>query len=191
MRIIPGLLLLLLGAVASLFFWHYKGTLIPYPTLFLLASIAMCAGGMKLFFWALDTDSKELTSEINQTINELKATGDRIQVDLSLCEVRRNDYSEEREVNDDHTPGSISKYTAGWNAMTDSRQNIEVVNISQAVLIFKTTRSGKDVEFTSGILPYDRETLLLKMFAQKETTIYIDHDDPGRYYFDLEFLSPR
>jgi hypothetical protein len=189
-------ILLVLGFLIYIFFRKYNGGTIPYPFAFWTAGVVMLGVG---WWWLRHTptirQSKEAEAAM-QFIRDLKTNGENIRVDLNNCEVKENNYTEER-LRGENYGGAIAiaeeqKMDIWTRGNTIYRNNDRVtIQINQTVVVGEVLRFGKPFKFRSAVLRHDRETLLFKMFGQKETTLYIDRNDPDRYYLDMEFLSPQ
>jgi len=184
-----------LGFLTYVFFRHYNGQSVPYPFAFWVIGISMLIGGTWLLRRTPTIQQSKEADAANKFIADLKANGDKIKVDLDKCEVKENNYSEERLRNDSHADDAIpideEKKTEYWTNSLYRNNDRVVVQINQTVVTGEAMRFGMPFRFRSKVLRYDRETLLFKMFAQKETTLYIDRDDQEKYYLDMEFLSPH
>lgn len=177
------------GFLIVVFFRNYDGHSIPYPDLIWICGILLLLGGGWLLRAAAKDAVNKVREAVNEEVDELKANGEAIKVDLSQCEVTDRKYYEERAKYDDYTPPSVKDGTATWNVLTGSQQNIERMEVHQSVILFTANQAGSPKQYRSEVLPIDRETLMFKLFAQKETMLYVDKKDPGHYYLDLEFLS--
>jgi hypothetical protein len=194
-RRIAAYILFWLGFLAYQFFGHYKGHLIPLTLVLGLTGLAALIlwRGRLLLRHTLSIQESKKAEVLDQFIKDLKANGDKIRVDLNNCEVKENNYTEERLRGGnygDAIPISEEQKMDIWTrGNTIYRNNDRVtVQINQTVVTGEVMRSGKPFKFRSLVLPHDRESLMFKMFAQKETTLYINPTDPDRYYLDMEFL---
>ncbi len=149
-------------------------------------------GGWALLRWTPTIKEQQDTERLKKLIDDIKTNGEKIKVDLSKCDIKQNNYVEEKEkygTGSYITTLDIERDIQAWNALTDSTKNTERVQVNQAVLIFDNSHNGKTEKFVSRVIPFDRVTLLFKLDKQKETTLYVDKNDRSKYYFDLEFLS--
>lgn len=181
-----------LGFLTVTFFRKYSGTIIPYPFLFWLIGLLMFWGGWLLLRRTLTNKEQQDAERIEKLIGDIKTNGEKIVVDLAKCDIKQNDYVEEREkygTGNYVTTLDIERDIQAWDALTDSTRNTKKVQVNQAVLIFNNNHNGKTERFVSRVIPFDRVTLLFKLDAQKETTLYVDRNDRNKYYFDLDFLS--
>jgi hypothetical protein len=194
-RRIIAYLLIVLGLLTIIFFRKYSGELIPYPFLFWLIGLAMFLGG--LIFLRYTPSSKDISvqQQIAKFIEDLKEHGERIQVNLTECELRENHYIEEKEKyghKNELLTLDIEREIQGLNALAGgSMRNVEQVQIKQTVIIFSklNIRSGQTEKFISRVIPKDKITLSFYLEKQKQTTLYVDKSNRERYYFDLDFLT--
>lgn len=123
-------------------------------------------------------------------VNLLKESGEKIKTDFSKCEIKSNDYSEEQDrFGTGILATSYENDIQAWNTLLgDEMANVKMVDIYQSVLIYKQNYQGAYRTFVSGIIPTEHTTLLFKLDNQKTTFIYVDKNDPTKYYFDLDFL---
>ena len=186
-------IIILLGLLAFEFFRHYNGQVIPYTFGFGLLGLALfLIGG----WWLRNTPTIKQSKEAlaaKQFTDDLKANGDKISIDLGNCEVKENKYSEERLRGGNYGEGTPIGEEQNLDLLTKSggiyRNNDRiVVQINQTVVTGEVMRYGKPFKFQSQVLRHDRETLLFKMFAQKETSLYIDRNNPERYYLPQSTL---
>ena len=59
---------------------------------------------------------------------------------------------------------------------------------TESVITYKHSLDNKTGTFNSIPLPYDKDSLLLKLKNKKETIMYVDNKDRGKYFFDLDFI---
>jgi hypothetical protein len=191
-RRISAYILFGLGFLTVTFFRKYSGTIIPYPFLFWLIGLSMFWGGWALLRWTPTIKEQQDTDRLKKLIDDIKTNGEKIKVDFSKCDIKQNNYVEEKEkygTGSYITTLDIERDIQAWNALTDSTRNTERVQVNQAVLIFDNSHNDKTEKFVSRVIPFDRVTLLFKLDKQKQTTLYVDKNDRSKYYFDLEFLS--
>ncbi|HEY4206915.1 MAG TPA: hypothetical protein VGM31_08885, partial [Puia sp.] len=185
--------LFVLGFLSLTFFKHYRGELIPYPFLFWLIGLALFAAGFLFLRYAPDPKERETHKELAMIISDLKANGEKIMVELSTCEIKEHNFSEEKQHygrDNEFLTLSVEKEIQGWNTMGGGAwRNVEQVQVRQSVLIFerKDPRSGLVEKFETRVIPKDRITLSFYLDKQKHTTLYVDKGNRRRYYFDLDF----
>jgi len=181
-KIILGILLIIIGLLTYLFFRKYSGDLIPYTIIWYFAGILCAIVGFLLVKSGLTSRDRKVTQDLKAEIDKFKSTADKIKVNFNDCKIRTNNYTEQVE--------KVKNYRAqAFDAMYDSSKNIENVNVNQAVLIFETENYGQKEHYYSPTIYKDEITLRFLLDRKKETNIYIDRDNRGRYYFDLEFLN--
>jgi hypothetical protein len=179
-----------LGFLVYIFFYKYTGSLIPYPFLFWLLGLGLIISGYALLRRSKRAGKQKALESVHQTIIDLKSTGEKIIVEFDKCELKENDYSEEvdRYTSSIWAPSYYSNLQL-LNAMDDPMQNVEIVEVNQAVLVFQQEKNGKTEKFISPILKNEPTTLRFKLAMKKQTVLYVDKLDRSKYYFDLEFLN--
>ncbi len=184
-----------LGFLTVTFFRRYSGNLIPYPFLFWLLGLAMFWGGFLLFRYTPSTKELSIQQTMRYLISDLKENGDKIRVDLTKCQLREHNYTEERD-RDGHKNElltlDIEREIQGWNALGGgAMRNVEQVQVTQTVIIYSylNNRTGKTEKFISRVVPKDKISLTFYLDKQIETTLYVDKTNRERYYFDLDFLT--
>ncbi|NVN94207.1 MAG: hypothetical protein HXX18_02865 [Bacteroidetes bacterium] len=192
-RRIIAYILFLFGLLTVTFFRKYSGNIIPFPFLFWIIGIAMFIGGWALLrFTPTIKESKE-NEKIKILINQLIENGEKIIVDLSKCDIKTNNYTEEQSNyggRNDITTLDIERNIQAWNALGgDSIKNTKIVEVYQSVLVYKNQHDGNIETFISRVINKEKTTLMFKLVDKKETILYIDKNDRSRYYFDLEFLN--
>lgn len=177
------------GLITVIFFGNYKGTLIKNNGAFYFIGLLCFLTGWILLRLAKKTKDQGDTKQIRQMVNQLKENGEKIKVDLSKCEIKSNDYSEEQ---DRYASGmlatSYENDIQAWNNLLgDEMANVKVVDIYQSVLIYRHNYMGKQRTFISGIIPTEHTTLLFKLDNQKTTFIYVDKQDLQNIILTLTF----
>lgn len=141
----------------------------------------LCASGSILLWRNFKIESDEIESDFQKRLNELKNSGDKIEVNLTECEVKSNSWTTSEE----RTYDSRIQF---WNTVGgDADLNVSKVNHHSTYIIFKTTYNSFNHEFI-GIVSKDEITVMMLLEHQGKTYIYVDKADPSYYYFDLEFL---
>lgn len=181
-KIGAGITLILSGSITCLFFSNYTGSLIPYPVLWYIAGILLASAGIAMLWSILFKTIKQAKQNWREEINAFKLTAHKIEVDLSTCEIKTNNYIEEVE----KIKSSEAKF---YDALYDPIRNVENREVNQAVLIFETYESGKKKQYYSPTIYKDETTLRFLLARQKQTFIYVDRNNKSHYYFDLEFLN--
>ncbi|MBZ4190435.1 hypothetical protein [Niabella beijingensis] len=193
-KILAGLLLGL-GILTATFFKYYNGTVIPYRSVFLIAGMVMSVSGLLLFRSAPSAKEFREQQRLLKLLKDLKATGERIQVDLTACELKEHSFYEEKQRYGHENPllsFGFEQDIQAWNALGGQGiRNVKQVQTKQTVLLFERQNpmTGKTEKFISQIVPKDRVTLQFYLDQQKTTTLYVDRENRTLYYFDLDFLK--
>jgi len=184
-----------LGFLTVTFFRRYSGDLIPYPFLFWLLGLSMFLGGILFLRYTPSTKELSVQQKVRDLITDLNENGDKIKVDLTKCELKEHNYTEERDRyghKNELLTFDIEREIQGWNALGGgAMRNVEQVHVKQTVIIYShlNNRTGKTEKFISRVVPKDKITLAFYLDNQKETTLYVDKTNRERYYFDLDFLT--
>lgn len=171
---ILGMLITVMGAIVVLTMWRH--------TLYWIPGVIMIVIGVIITYTIGKKDDKVFLKEIERLKAELRQNGEAVRVEFLKCEVKTNDYSEEREIGYSHR-------VQFYNALQDERKNTEIVEVYQSVIVFKYEHEGITETFYSHIITKEREHLLFILDTKKETMLYIDKNDRERYFFDLDFLD--
>lgn len=191
LRRILAYILFGLGFITVTFFRNYKGSFISHEFLYWLVGLFFLLIGWAILRYTPPINEQLRKEQVAKMISDLKINGEKIKIELSKCELKSNDYSEEREIPSDKA--LTTSYTNDMKAINiltgNEMDNVQIVNVFQSILIYNNKYMGKTETFTSGIIPTEHTTLLFKIASQKTTFIYVDKLDRSKYYFDLEFLS--
>ncbi|GAB2677801.1 hypothetical protein GCM10027036_34410 [Flavihumibacter cheonanensis] len=184
-----------LGFLTVTFFRNFSGDIIPYPFLFWLLGLIMFWGGFLFLRYTPSTNELNIQKQVRDVISDLKVNGDKIKVDLTKCELKEHNYTEEREKyghKNELLTLDIEREIQGWDALSGgAMRNVEQVQVTQTVIIYSylNNRTGQTEKFISRVIPKDKITLTFYLDKQKETTLYVDKTNRERYYFDLDFLT--
>jgi hypothetical protein len=192
LKAISGGILLLVGALITLFFRHYTGTIIPHPWICWLLGLALLSLGIFLIRSSRDDDDKTSKDQLYKAIADLKNLGERIDVDLKSCSIRTSESLEPdpgKQV--DLTMFYILAPTGLLSMATfikDRKQ--ETIGVLRSVIIFNyvNPRTGETEKFVSPIILKDEISLSFYLDRQQRTTLYVDKTNRSRYYLDLDFL---
>ena len=122
-------------------------------------------------------------TESRKHVEKLKRRGEPIEVVLSDCKIKSNNWSYQK----DRYSDSRIQFLNGISGHGD--KNLETVHVNSCIVVFSTLYKGKNRTFRSGVIAKDEVTLGMLLEMQKTTLIYVDPDNPKDYYFDLEFLD--
>lgn len=174
------------GLIITLFFKEYVGDVIPFPILWLLLGLAFLAGGAYLTFPFPFTKTSSEETKYLRELEEFKKRADTRRIDLDACEIRNSSYYEEVQQESYSISGDpLSSYAQHYynNAPKQSRR------INQVVLVLEMPYQGATRKFVSPHIPKDETTVRFKMAAAKNTTLYIDPENPEHYFLDVGFLE--
>jgi hypothetical protein len=189
---IVAYLLFVLGFLITTFFRNYTGSVIPYPFLIWVIGMTFFFGGWLLIRTTPTTKEKKDNEQKAQRISALKANGEKIKIDFENCEVKENNFLEEKEKDNLGNYSSTSSPQNDYDvvdALTQRGKKLVTVQTNQSVVVYKQIKNGKTEMFRSPVLSYERTTLLFKLDMHKETILYVDTLNRNNYYFDLEFLE--
>ncbi len=181
---ILGFILCILGFIVIIFFTKYLGNIIPYPKMILpIGAIMLLIGSILLgstpTFRQLKTDRK-----LKASANNLIENGKKINVDLTQCEIKENDYYDMKLV--ENYKGAVD---LPEDIETRDAQIAKRTEVDQTVFIFKHEHNGVEEKFYSPVIPRTGDDLKIKLYLHKTTTLYVDKTDRSKYFFDLDFLN--
>jgi hypothetical protein len=189
MQKIIGIIFIIIGAIGFLFFNNYKGTLIHYTFLLMLASICIVALGFYFKIKHGILQDRKLNAFSNKIIDNLRQYGEKIIVHFDACEIKEYHYQE--VVQEENEFGTGAKIKAYDVLLGYTEHTIEYKNILQTIIIYTYLNPflNKQEVFKSATITLLKTTLQLKLMAQKTSYIYVDKKDRKNYYFDLSFLT--
>lgn len=113
--------------------------------------------------------------------NRLMAQGVKITVSFDDCKVNtKKRYSTK--------PASNSGSVQALNSFLDSRNSVVTTQNTSSVIEIKVKINGSTKTLKSCNLAIDKETLLIKLYMQKEIEVYYDVHTRD-YFIDLHFLD--
>lgn len=178
------------------FFHEYAGDVIAHPFLLLLAGALMFYIGWRIIRKTRVDEKKNETPGRTEFIKDLKTTGERITVKLIDCEVKENNYLENKVMDPEGNFLSMEEAEDDYDVVETlgeefglDRKIHKIVQVNQTVIVYKHKHGNETETFLSPILPYEKITLLFKLDIKKEATIYVHKINRKMYYFDVEFLS--
>jgi hypothetical protein len=178
-----------IGLLILTFFRKYTGHIIPYPWVFYSAGLIFFLAGF-IFLRKIPTvTASKILEKANALIKDLRDNGNKVTVDLNLCEIKVNHYTEQPDNFKSAT--DLELFTAMdlvyfYNKIHNPTPNGQIY---QSVAVYKTSYNGKPKTFYSPTIPLDKDNLLFKFGIQKTTTIYVDKNDSNKYYFDIGFFK--
>jgi hypothetical protein len=123
---------------------------------------------------------KKLMSPVREK-EKLKATGRKIQVDLSKCEIKSSSFTEE-SINTSFSTASALSGLLKPKSLSQS----PITDLSVIVYYHEGYDSRK---YRSDVINLPEQTLQFYMMQAKHTYIYVDPKHPESYYFDVSFIS--
>lgn len=124
-----------------------------------------------------------------QKLEELKRNAEVIDVDLSKCIIKSNNYTEEIDGVQLGFTSSFNNALANTNVPPYAEQNVAKLARQRSVVVYEHMRNGIKETFISPVLTIDKVSLLFLFDAQKFTKLYIDNRDRRNYHLDLTFLE--
>src|SRR6186713_2482794 len=114
MRTVLGLLLIIASFFGIIFFEHYSGSVIPYPTLWYIPFIAFEFLGAWLIYSATRKVKKNIGQHINSEVEKFKANAEKIELDFDKCEFKSGSFSHKIE---DPTVSTVKLFAPGSLAL--------------------------------------------------------------------------
>ncbi len=187
---ILGILLTVLGILTFIYFMHDSLHIVPYPYNVVLQIFGNVIAVFGIYFalkgFANRIDLKD-RRKFNTFKKDLMENGEKIEVDLTKCEIKENAYSE--EVGNDYEVQMGMINTQLLDSIYDNDRATKSIEIDQTRLVFSYIHNGADEKFISPIIPKSAFDLNIKIYLHKTTSLYVDKNDRARYYFDLDFLK--
>ena len=180
MRIIFGSLLIIVSLFGTLFFRKYNGTVIPYPTLWHLLSIALGLLGGWLIYISVKKLRRSGELQINAEIEKFKSNAERIELDFDKCEFKSGSFSHQIEDPNMRAvkfmmPGSLASYLD--TTITE--------NVIQSYLTYTDTFHDANYKFISQSFPFDQATLKYHVLNHN-IMLYVDRFNREKYLFDIK-----
>jgi hypothetical protein len=141
--------------------------------------LGIAVGGAVVLFGGIVLLRRERRSALDAQAEwkRFKENARQITVLFDDCEIVDNHYFVE-------VPRSNNSRIQAWDSLYDSSRSVEQIEVNQSRLLYRDKTTGET--YASPLIDKDPATLRFKLFAQKQTVIYLD--DSGQYYFDLDFL---
>jgi hypothetical protein len=167
---VTGTTLIVAGILIFLFFSKVREN-------WSLAGVAAGILAAFLGFLVLLRRERRFALDAHAELEQFKKNGRQITVLFDDCEIVDNHYFVE-------VPRSNNSRIQAWDSLYDSSRSVEQIEVNQSRLLYRDKKTGET--YASPLIDKDPATLRFKLFAQKQTVIYLD--DSGQYYFDLDFL---
>ena len=179
MRTLLGLILLIVGALGTIFFRRYHGNVIPYPTVWYIAFFILGMLGIWLVYKAAIRLTNMVDRHVSSETEKLKSNAIRIIVDIDKCEFKSGSFSHEVE---DQNMSAVKLFAPGTLA---SIETTTTENVIQSYLVYTDVINGEHCRFVSQSFPFDPTTLRFYILNQ-DMTLYIDRIDSRKYLFELK-----
>lgn len=180
------------GVLLIAFFRGYSGRIVPHPVLFYVLGGICFVAGFLIIRSLPQFKARAEYRKFMQAVDDIRANGIVVKVDLSACEIKDHTYIE--EAFPDKGPSAMSFFThmehyiREWDKITyhcaDGQKEI-----CQSVLKYTCSYQGREKIFVSPVIAKDKATLGFLLDIQKETVVYVDKNNADRYYFDVGFLQ--
>jgi hypothetical protein len=174
---LTGYLLAGIGFIGFGFFRNYKGSTIPYSTLWLILSIAVGLIGLCLIPSKKSTKLSKQEKYNRERLDRLKQSGNKILLTVDNCEIRENSYYEE-------VINESSSRVQQIDALYDPNRNYRQDYIEQSAIIFYYTVGDKKKRMTSQSFPFNANTLT-NYLENKMLVLYVNRFDENDYAFDI------
>lgn len=156
---------------------HWNGSTSWYVVLVGLAILAVFGVYRLQLYFRVNNLKRRAETKFREFLDR----ADRITVDLDQVEIRSNKW-EEREV----------IYEGGYSGLDGlSRRpdrNTRLVERSQNHLSVEVQYNGRR-RLVQAEVEMDTTALKMLLAVQKQTTLYVNPDNPDEYYLDLDFLN--
>ena len=158
---------MIVGFFGIIFFDQYHGNLIPFPNLWFVLSFIIIFVGV--FFEKIFKKKTKIVDENVNRIEMLKATGEKLIVDIDSCEFKSSNFQKELE------PQNPLVFHLNDNSSREINQN---------VIVYKHKIGDKTETFVSHRFYIDEVTLQYHII-KKDVILYVDKANRSNYYFNL------
>lgn len=180
MKTVIGLVLVVVSFLGSLFFRHYNGSMIPYPTVWGVSFIVLGLLGFWLVYISIRKVKNVVETHINSEIEKLKSSAEKIELNFDKCEFKSGSFSHEVE---DKNISAVKFFAPG--SLVSNIDTTSTENVIRSYLTYTDTIDGELCKFISQAFPFDQVTL--KFYVLNNTiSLYIDRFDRAKYLFDLK-----
>jgi len=166
-----------IGFIGFVFFKNYKGSIIPYSTIWFFLSFAVGLVGLGLIYL---TKSNKLTKQEKynkEFLEQLKKSGERILLTVDNCEIRENNYYQE-VINENSTR------VQQIDAIYEPNRNYHQDYIEQSAIIYYYKIGDTKYRMTSQSFSFNAKTLT-NYVENKMLVLYVNRFDKNNYAFEL------
>lgn len=170
MKRIIGTLFFLASTIALIFFAYHGANVMWFIGLVTLAVV-----GVVLIRSSSKNFVATIESQVDQNLEKLKVSGEKIRVDYDSCDFKESSYT--NEVIDQRAfrgPGMVN---------LDMGKVISNDYVGQSLLVYHHS-NGENTEEFKQAFPCGAESLKFYVL-NNSVTLYVDRFDRSRYFFDL------
>ena len=172
-----GYLLAGTGFIGFGFFRNYKGSVIPYSTLWFFLSSAVGLVGLCFIYLTKSNRLSKQEKYNKERLERLIQSGERILLTVDNCEIKENNYYEE-------VINESSSRVQQIDALYDPNKNYRQDYIEQSAIIYYHKIDDKKHRMTSQSFPFNVKTLT-NYVEKKMLVLYINRFDKNDYAFDI------
>lgn len=172
-----GYLLAGTGFIGFGFFRNYKGSVIPYSTLWFFLSIAVGLVGLCFIYLTKSNKLSKQEKYNKERLERLIQSGERILLTVDNCEIKENNYYEE-------VINESSSRVQQIDALYDPNKNYRQDYIEQSAISYYHKIGDKNHRITSQSFPFNAKTLT-NYVEKKMLVLYINRFDKNDYAFDI------
>lgn len=172
-----GYLLAGIGFIGFGFFRNYKGSVIPYSTLWLILSIAIGLVGLAFIYITKSNKLSKQEKYNKERLDRLKQSGERILLTVDNCEIKENNYYEE-------VVNESSSRVQQIDALYDPNRNYRQDYIEQSAIIYYYKNGDKKHRMTSQSFSFNAK-VLTNYVEKKMIVLYVNRFDKNDYAFDF------
>ena len=161
-------IILILTGIASFLF---------YPSIWFIISLLIAIVGLFVIF---RSPENKILKKVQPEIDRLKLEGHKIFVNFDDCEILTNNYHKE-------VPRSSNYRAQAFDTIFDSKNAVENIAVIQSRITYKDPINN--FVYVSPLIFKDKITISFLLDKYKDTYVYVDRNNQGLYYFDLEFIT--
>jgi hypothetical protein len=180
-----GYSILGIGVLGFFLLWIFRDTTILLKELWFVISLCTIVAGsyfLAKYKLAKIEERHGKTYSRLAEVEQLKRTGDKVRITLDNAEVKSRSY--QHEVINDELPSRIQML----DALYDENRNYKTQEIQQTYIVFYKRYGGQTYKFISQAMAETAEVVRRYIDGEKGIDLYIDPNNPHKYYFDVPFL---
>lgn len=180
MKKIIGILIMAISTLGITYFESYKGTVIPYPTLWLIGFVVLEVLGFYLIYLSIYKQQSKIHEKVNYQLENFKANAEKIELTLDNCEVKNGSFSHEVE-----DPRFSSVRFLVPNSSLYSFDSTITETVVRSYLIYSDPKDNGGLRYISQTFPLDEITLKYYVM-NKRISLYVDRFNKEKYYFEMK-----